>query len=251
MTLFQSWADSLTLLKPKNFQLFVMVTIKSILEAYKLYFKYFWWLLLVMPLFLFVAPDFVVAHYVEKHNGSVTLAYYLTLLGIATSLYGILFLAACFLTRPSILQKDCSYLRTEFKKIIVYWFLWGFVWMLLIKYNIFLRKMLFFLFAPVSSRSPELILFTLFFADSDGGLKNIFVSLWNSFKMFVYNLPLFMVMILCFSVPVVFFGKLFYISPLMKIVIESFLMPIGVCTYTNIYIKRLHDQFDLYFKQPQ
>jgi len=60
-----------------------------------------------------------------------------------------------------------------------------------------------------------------------------------------------MVIILCFSVPVVFFGKLFYISPLMKIVIESFLMPIGVCTYTNIYIKRLHDQFDLYFKQPQ
>src|SRR5579872_3199647 len=114
MTLLQSWADSLTLLKPKNLQLFVMVTIKSIVEAYKLYFKYFWWLLLVMPLFLFVAPDFVVAHYVATHNDSVTLAYYLTLLGIATSLYGILFLAACFLTRPSILQKDCSYLRTEF-----------------------------------------------------------------------------------------------------------------------------------------
>lgn len=247
MTLLQSWADSLTLLKPKNLQLFVMVTIKSILEAYKLYFKYFWWLLLAMPLFLFIGPDFVVARYVETHNGSQTLAYYLTLLGIAASLYGLLFLAACFATRPSILQKDCSYFRTQFKKIILYWFVWGALRVLLMKYTLYWKLMP---LGVVSLRAPELIFFVLFFADSDGGLKNIFISLWNTLKMLVYNLPLLCIVVFCFSLPTVLFNYFMYISPLMKIIIGALLMPIGVCTYANIYIKRLHDQFDLYFKQP-
>jgi hypothetical protein len=248
MTLLQSWADSLTLPKPKNLQLFVMVTIKSIIEAYKLYFKYFWWLLLAMPLFLFVAPDFVVAHFVKTHNDAQTLAYYLTLLGVAASLYGLLFLAACFLTRPSILQKDCSYLRTEFKKIIVYWFLWGTLRVLLMKYTLYWKIVP---LSNVSLYSPELIFFVLFFADSDGGVKNIFRSFWNMLKMLIYNFPLLLIVVVCFSFPTVLFNRIIYVSPLMKLIIGSLLMPIGVCTYANIYIKRLHDQFDLYFKQPQ
>src|SRR5579862_1571646 len=162
MTLFQSWADSLTLLKPKNLQLFVMVTIKSILEAYKLYFKYFWWLLLTLPIFLFFAPDFVTAH-----NNSQDLTHYLILLGMTVILQGLLFLAACFLTRPSILQKDCSYLRTEFKKIIIYWFLWGVLRVVLMKYTSYWQLLP---LSNVSSRTPELIFFVLFFADSDGGV---------------------------------------------------------------------------------
>jgi hypothetical protein len=247
MTLLQSWADSLTLLKPKNFQLFVMVTIKSIIEAYKLYIKYFWWLLLAMPLFLFIAPDLGAAW---ANNDVASLAHYATLVGIAVSLYGILFLAACFATRPSILQKDCAYFRNQFTKIILYWLVWGMLRMVLLKYALSYGRM-FLPIGNVSSRSPELILFVLFFADSDGGLKNIFVSLWNALKMIIYNLPLFAIIVFAFSSPVVLLGKFFYISSLMKIVIESFLMPIGVCTYANIYIKRLHDQFDLYNKQPQ
>ncbi len=246
MTLLQSWADSLTLLKPKHLQLFVMVTIKSIIEAYKLYFKYFWWLLLAMPLFLFFAPDVVIAW---KNNDVVSLAHYATLLGVAASLYGLLFLAACFATRPSILQKDCAYFRIQFKKIILYWLVWGVLRIMLLKYALAYGRM-FLPIGNISSRSPELILFVLFFADSDGGLKNIFVSFWNALKMIIYNLPLFAVIVFAFSFPLVLIDKFVYISSLVKIVIESFLMPIGVCTYTNIYIKRLHDQFDLYFKQP-
>jgi hypothetical protein len=247
MTLLQSWADSLTLLKPKNLQLFVMVTIKSILEAYKLYIKYFWWLLLVLPLFLFVAPDFAT---VVKNNDSYNIAWYCTLLGMAMSLYGLLFLAACFATRPSILQKDCAYFRTQFKKIILYWLAWGALRILLMNFALSFGKM-FFPVGSVSLGSPELIFFTLFFADSDGGLKNIVVSAWNTLKMVVYNLPLIFVFNLIFGISVLFFNYFIYISPLMKLIIGALLMPIGVCTYANIYIKKLHDQFDLYFKQPQ
>jgi hypothetical protein len=98
---------------------------------------------------------------------------------------------------------------------------------------------------------PLNVLFVFFFADSEGGLKKFFVSLWNSLKMFVYNVPLLTFFIFCLSAPVVCFNHFFYVSPLMKIIIGAFCMPIGVCTYANIYIKRLHDQFDLYVKQPQ
>lgn len=226
MTLLQSWADSLTLLKPKNFQLFVMVTIKSILEAYKLYFKYFWWLLIVMPLFLFIMPNSPVQ--------------YVMWLAVNCFLYGILFLGTCFITRPSILQKDCSYLRFQFKKS--FW-------------NILFIPLLFIL-----SDSPWPVFLVLFFADSEGGFKNFLFSLWNALKMVIYNLPLILVMILFVAVinlffysPIFIFNHLFFgtLFEYLFTAVEVFLMPISICIYANIYIKRLHDQFDLYFKQPQ
>jgi len=242
MTLVQSWIDSLALLKPKNLQLFVMVTIKSIIEAYKLYVRYFWWLLLIIVICFFIAPDYLVSF---KNRDTISLASYATILGIVRSLYGILFLAVCFITRPSIVQKNCNYLRTHYKKIIVYWLLWfvlmtaSSVWMILVPLFI------------VSSYSSGYIFSVLFFADSEGGLKSFLFSLWNALKMIVYNCPLLLIMGICFYLPVLIFNSIFFISPLMKHIIAAILLPIGVCTYTNIYIKKLHDQFDLYFNRAQ
>ncbi len=238
MTLLQSWADSLTLLKPKNLQLFVMVTIKSILEAYKLYFKYFWWAVLLLVMCA-IAPYFVqLQDYVFLN------VQYKNLLFFTSSwLYELLFLAVCFATRPSILQKDCSYFRTQFKKIVLFW--------------IFMP-----LFSWSSATYYGYVFTVLFFADSDGGLKCFLRSLWNAVKMIVFNLPL----ILLLGGTIYFSGWIggkglewfliaqnIFLYPhffLFFNVIGALLLPIGVCTYTNIYIKRLHDQFDLYFKQP-
>src|SRR6266404_7718448 len=171
MTLVQSWVDSLQLLKPKNLQLFVMVTIKSILEAYKLYFKYFWWLLLAMPLFLFITP-----------SNSIQ---YIMLLVFNCFLYGILFLGTCFITRPSILQKDCSYFRVQFKKN-----LWS---------------VLFIPLLLILSDLPWPVFLVLFFADSEGGFKNFLFSMWNALKMVIYNLPLILVMMFFLAVINLFF----------------------------------------------
>src|SRR5438128_1178522 len=160
MTLVQSWKDSLQLLKPKNFKLFVMVTIKSIMQAYKLYFKYFWWLLIVMLLFfLFITPSSLVQSVV--------------LLSFVHVVYGLLFLGICFITRPSILQKDCSYLRIQFKKNLL---------------NVLFVPLLF-----ISPYSPWSIFLILFFADSEGGFKKFLLSMWNALKMVIYNLPLILV----------------------------------------------------------
>jgi hypothetical protein len=242
MTLVQSWVDSLSLLKPKNLQLFAMVTIKSIIEAYKLYFKYFWWLLLVFIGLFFIAPDYVVS-LASYDRDSITS--YARIMGISRILYGLLFLGACFITRPSVLQKDCAYLRVQYKKIIIYWLMWI---VLMLVLSICMAFVPLFL---VSSNMSWYIFFVLFFADSAGGAKNLFLSMWKAFKMSLYNYPLLIVMGFVFGIPVVIFNYVFFITPLMQNLVSALLLPIGVCTYTNVYIKKLHDQFDLYFNKPQ
>ena len=239
MTLIQSWVDSLTLFKPKNFQLFVMVTIKSIMQAYKIFLYYFWWAMLLIAMcavgsFFFSSHDYVFLNVQYKH------VFFLT----SCWLFELLFLAACFSTRPSILQKDSHYFILQFKKIILFW--------------IFMP-----LFSWSSATYYGYIFTVLFFADSEGGPKNFLLSLWNALKMVVFNLPLIMVLggIIYGSgwiggqylaqllaergIPV--YPKFF----LFFNVIGALLLPIGVCIYTNIYIKRLHDQFDLYFSKSQ
>jgi len=239
MTLVQSWVDSLTLLKPKNFQLFVMVTIKAIMQAYKILLYYFWWVMLLIALCA-AAPYVIQSQQYMFYNVQYKHVFFFT----SCWLFELLFLAACFSTRPSILQKDSRYFILQFKKIILFW--------------IFMP-----LFSWSSATYYGYIFAVLFFADSEGGPKNFLLSLWNALKMIFFNLPLMVVL-----------GGIIYASGwigaryleqfliaqgtpvypqwyLFCNLIGALLLPIGVCTYTNIYIKRLHDQFDFYFSKSQ
>lgn len=239
MTLVQSWVDSLTLFKPKNFQLFVMVTIKSIMQAYKILFRYFWWLVLLIALcavgsFFFSSHDYVFLNVQYKHLFFFTSCW----------LFELLFLAACFSTRPSMLQKDSQYFILQFKKIILFW--------------IFMP-----LFSWSSATYYGYIFAVFFFADSEGGPKSFLLSLWNALKMIFFNLPLMVILggiiyglgwmggqylaqvLITQGIPV--YPQWYLLCN----VIGALLLPIGVCTYANIYIKRLHDQFDFYFSKSQ
>jgi len=239
MTLIQSWVDSLTLFKPKNFQLFAMVTIKSIMQAYKILLYYFWWVMLLIAICA-VAPRFIQLHDYAFANVQYKNLFFVT----SCWLFELFFLAACFSTRPSILQKDSQYFIAQFKKIILFW--------------IFMP-----LFSWSSAAYYGYIFTVLFFADSEGGPKNFLLSLWNALKMIVFNFPLIMILggiiygsgwiggqylaqiLIARGIPV--YPQWFLFVNL----IGALLLPIGVCIYTNIYIKRLHDQFDLYFSKSQ
>lgn len=239
MTLVQSWMDSLTLLKPKNFQLFVMVTIKSIMEAYKLYFRYFWWAMLLVGMCA-VAPCFFQIQNCFFYNVQYKHLFFF----ISCWLYELLFLAVCFSTRPSILQKDCTYFVLQLKRIALFW-----------------------LFMPIFSWSSGAyygyIFTVLFFADSEGGLKSFLWSLWNALKMILFNLPLMLILgvvvylvgwvggqcverlMIAYNVPI--YPQFFLFCNMLG----ALLLPISVCIYANIYIKRLHEQFDLYSSESQ
>ncbi len=228
MTLIQSWIDSLALLKPKNAQLFAMVTIKAILEAYKIMFVYWSWVIALMVgcyILPFIVPALTPVAHVSRGIGS-------DVLWVSSFLYEILFVAVCLSTRPSIAKKDWHYFAAQLSKFVIY--------------------LLFFSFTSLSSDVSSFSVFwVLFIADSTGGLKNLFLSFWYALKMVVFNYPLLVVLGLIFYVPVWLVHNTFYITPMMKNILAALFLPIGVCTYANIYIKKLHDQFDLYFKPVQ
>lgn len=239
MTLVQSWIDSLQLLKPKNFQLFAMVTLKSIIESYKILLRYVWYLLLAAIASIFI-PYFIPSLTPTTLVAKVT---DFDLLWFSYLLYTIWFLAVCFSTRPSIEKKDGAYFHHIFRH----------TWMCFV--------VLAALFWP-SARSAWTIFTVLFVADSRGGIKQFFYSICNALKMVIYNYPLLCVFGLIFYLPswllriaMLHYAYEFslpidvYLLPLCTNVIAMLLAPIIICTYTNIYIKKLHDQFDLYFKQ--
>jgi hypothetical protein len=159
-------------------------------------------------------------------------------------LYILLLLAACFCTRPSILEKDCSYFRTQYTKNI-------FCWLLILCLPV---KSVIIIF-------PWFIFLVLFLADSDSSFKSFLLSLWNTLKMMIFNLPLLVVLgVVVYYLPIRIFEFIFQSIELrwsygmllnLEYAVAAFLLPISVCIYTNIYIKKLHDQFDLYFNKAQ
>ena len=173
MTLVQAWIDSIQLLRPKNFKLFVLVTIKSIIEAYKLLFKYFWW---IVPAFIagavllsLIGPFTIPNYYgpLEALRDQNTYWFNAQMEGVLYVLYSFLFLAVCFITRPSIDKKDCKYLRTQYKRIILY--------------------SLIMMALKISSRSAWDVFLVLFFLDSRGGPKNFLLSMWHALKMIIFK----------------------------------------------------------------
>jgi hypothetical protein len=252
MTLVQAWIDSVQILKPKNLKLFMLVTANSIIQAYYLFFKYFWWLLLVCFGLL------VYSFFILNFQDNASLALYGQLQGVFYILYTFLFMGACFITRPSIAKKDCAYLRGLYKRFIIYWFLWIalFTVACITRHGI----PLFY----ITMYSPAYIFTILFFADSAGGAPRFIFSLYNAIKMILYNMPLllgtgafFYSATLLYSVILKYIFVWFFMEEnvsihlfvLLRLIgtgLSMLLLPIGVCTYANIYIKKLHDQFDLY-----
>lgn len=235
MTLVQAWVDSVSLLKLKHLKLFVLVTLKSIIDAYKVLAKYWWWLFATI-IGCFVVPYVLTDNVIVYSYAEI----------ISQWLYQILLFAVLVATRPSLFPKNCEYFRSN-----MLYFLVQAVFLVFFSYS----------FWP-SAVAPAYFFGVLFFLDSDKNIlfydnkrymtnNDLLMSWWRAFLMVVYNYPLLVIVGLAFYFPV--YVVLSYVSfaPLLHNIIGAFLLPITVCTYTNIYVKKLHDQFDLYFKQPK
>ncbi len=246
MTLVQAWIDSLQLLEPKNLQPFAMATLKSTIQAYKLMFKYFWWLI-ALQLICFI-PSFL-------GIGSFF---------IAMGLYQLLFFMVCIIARPSIVKKDFAYFWSQ-----LYCFIY-FILLLLVNSSVES------VFASIGGKflpfSAWTVFTILFFLDSEKNVRNFFLSAWHALKMIIFNFPLILCLhiVLWLFTAVIFslvnlitigtvaFGmsvnisieSFFYVG-LVYVIIMVLLLPISVCPYANIYIKKLHDQFELYTEQSE
>ena len=122
MKLLKSWQDSLLLFKPKSFNLFLLVTIKSIRETYSLLVKKWWWLIMIT--FLFDALFFSVQ--------TVTLCNSYGRLFLWAPLIFVIFL----LVRPSVARKTYTYCMQYLWQLLFFFIviLFLYVWFFMMRW---------------------------------------------------------------------------------------------------------------------
>jgi len=264
MYLLQSWKESLTIFIPKNFKLFLLVTLKSLLETTKTFFRYFWWLIVLElggPPLLNMLGVFT-----KMPSGDVAnIVAFLTVFAQTITLFCLYLIA-----RPSVAKKDYAYFKHYSYYVAIVFFI-AFVCSLVVQMSLlYARVLLGSLLVPllflVMLPSALGAFFLLFWFDSDGTIKNLFYSFVRSIKMVLYNYPFCLIASLLFGgmwalvsvVPVQTFifiyGAKLGILPLvvwpmliLRSIVRVLLFALQICFFTNFYVKRLHDQFTLYF----
>ena len=177
MRLVEAWKNSLTLFYPTNFKLFILITIKSIIEAYKIIIHYWWWLaVLIGGTNLFWWNN-------TKFFDFLSIAFYC------------LFIFAFSLaTRPSVARKNIAYFRSYF--ILFFPTLAGFLSIKLlgillieiIGIKMSQRQSIYLLIKSFSYATQ--VFFIFFFLDSNHTGKQLLQSLLRSVKMTIYNYPI-------------------------------------------------------------
>jgi hypothetical protein len=251
--LLYSWKEGLSLLAPRNLKPFALVTLKSIIEGTKLYLKYFWWIPVI-----YLGRELVVRHFLNNSpiDTYSSIKYCARLIQsdyVRLFLYGINAIALWLVIRPSIDRKNCAYFRSIISRCFL-----AFIILLLINT---LGKIEF------SSLLGIWYMLTVFFVtDTPDPLKNILKSCWRALLMLFYNLPILSILLLIYFLAFGLFHYLLsailecfvpYNSLLMlktvapiRVVISEMIVgqTILTCTVANIYIKRVYEQCDLYFK---
>lgn len=244
MYLLESWKDSLSLFKPKNFKLFALVTLKTIGQTYWLLLKYFWWVQLGVIGLYFWFPQSNLRELIQYLVYCIWLA----------------IVALC--VRPSVAKKNYAY----FSKYLLYLpvIIVGFVAIHdLLELHIQGRYLI--MFACFVAQ----LLFIFFMFDMSFGVKNALKSLVFAIKMFWYNAPGLFLIIGANFVLVILQIRILqgviqsaiweslhghhiqYFFKCMYFFNYFIVIPIIVSIIGNFYIKRLHEQPQLYFKQPK
>lgn len=217
MSIIKAWGDSLQIFVPHNFKLFCLVTLKTIMRVYTILFQQFWWLVLAGGLLSAVAPT--VSLYVVRPI--IILLFYL-------------------IARPSVQPKGYWYLKDHVKHVL--WLLPLFMLDPLFK--------TFDLFYYVVAFSIIKIFFVLFVLDSYARPKDIILSAVRAVKMAVYNAPFYVIGLGWFYLVYASLKSILVMYPhytFLTLYVGWLLFPISLCFFVNFYIKKVHEQFVLYF----
>jgi hypothetical protein len=236
MNIIQSWKESLRLLKPENLKPFVLVTAKAVLDMYKSINKPLssqgnWFLLGVVAALVIITNVIKLFH-----------LFWVEAFLLNSIRYAIVFVFALAL-RPSIGKKGWSYFYENIEKfwyILVVMILLGLCGAYIIPF--FFVWYLFFLFAIF---------------DTHGTAKELIGAARTSFVMLLYNFPICAVAYAVIGVIniVLYYFIAFVLGYFGGLTIAVFLcilfVPIEVALIANLYIKFIHGQPSLYFKQPE
>ncbi len=248
--LFQSWKESLLIFLPKNAKLFFLVTLKTVTQSYKLIMRDFWWLLVVT----WVLP-IITAWYFWSNLLFNSISLFLQISSVF-----VFFL----IIRPSIKRKGYEYYKDHLR--FLFYFLIGALFLtgcLIALFKILLTTLnpftahwiavASFLSITTLFMSPLFSFIIFFVLDSDGGIKNTFLAMIRGIKMVVYNYPFCFILFTLFKMLdfiawylILFLGNFYavFITPIWLL-----LLVIPLSIWNNFYIKRLHDQFGLYYPE--
>ena len=247
----QSWLESLQIFKPANFKLFLLVTLKSIVETYKTLFTKFWWVLLG-----FVAMDYG-SGYVYANYPAYLGTYFLLMVLLAIFILYVLFLVA----RPSVQQKNWQYIW-NYRKHFLFFLLMCLLVAVLFQNQLFWGHL--FLIGVTFGVSPLFIVTTCFLLDSNGSVRSSILSIWRGIKFCIFNYPFCLLGLLALHCLLYVLSLLFaYIFYILSMLLAALMIdggvslrygnvifwPIPICFFMNFYIKRLHEQFELYFEK--
>ncbi len=258
MYFLRSWKESLLLFLPQSAKLFLLVTIKTILQSYKHIISKLWWLLL-----LTWGIDIACAPYI-RHKSLIML--------IPLIAWLITFFCIFLAIRPSIARKTWNYYKVHsyyfipFSLLVCLFF---FISLLVLYPVVFIFKQLtvyqywainiFFLLPThlVPLFIAPCVAYTLFFLfDAKKPYIHFLVVLWRALKMAFYNYPFNLIFyaicnVISFAIWYLFS---FIHSSTFHFIASSSLMsalavPLPLCFLITFYTKRLHDQFELYYPE--
>ncbi len=270
MNILRAWKDSLSLFAPKNFKLFALVTFKTIWDGYKVMLRYWWWLYGLLIGIWIYDEHFLHESIARFSNGFefFTRGIYLygnALEAIAGILTGIIYFMMPFLIilsiRPSVKPKNYAY-------FLRYLPLLGYIYILNALFIMILKQAEVLIIGDVSVGLlacillfigrfplPLITFFSFFLADSDKKILSSLKSLYRAFIMILYNYPLCWLVILL-GAPVAYVINMMLDIPYLNttIILLNEVLLVGtsiyLCIWSNIYIKKLHEQSKLYFKEP-
>ena len=272
--LFVAWHESLAIFFPSNLKIFLLLTFKATYEAYKIFFTHFWWLIgattithigyatqtfevpgyFVITLFLWILHLFLIYLSLRPSIERKGYEYFFGYSGY----FICFFIIVCGLI---IMKAEIVFPRIDYMSYIVNMMLMTITsWGILLDHT----SPLFPLYL-----SPFFSFWAFFFLDSRLTLGNMVRSITKAGKMVIYNYP-FCILICSLSVLLhVGIGTVLWlvIKNIINIVnsekallyrdsvwplflyVMLLLAPFFISLLSNFYIKRLHEQFLLYYPQ--
>lgn len=247
MYLFKSWGESVSMFKPSNLKLLFLVTLNTLRNNYKLF-----------------AGTLVLFALLDTHIYFFGANIFITFIVVSLFLY--MPFAFVLTLRPSIKTKNLEYFL-DYKWHLAYWLIIPIITILFMYFGVVVIKDLaytsfdvltmgsfFFIAVPIFVLPIKIMetFFALFWLDSRPCFKNLFLSWCRAIKMFVLNLPAYLILFvapyLIFMLFVDFY--LYLVGGFWPIITTYLVLLVSIfytCFLVNFYTKNIHDKFKIYF----
>lgn len=231
--LLKSWKSSLAFFWPPALKPFFLVTLKAIIQTYSTFFEQLWPLITAAGIAQLAYMWFCLPSKIGCF-----LVWF-----CAHTLCMLMVFLMLLIIRPSIKAKTMHYYGDYIPHFLLFW-------AISLPYAFF--NSLHFLYSP-------LFLFYMFFVlDTPFDAKNIVLNAWRALKMLFFGLPY---CVIIWTISAVFLALCMIILALpLLMLFQKFdavehaaqfiiylLLPMIYAWYSNFYVKRVRDQFNMYF----